>query len=100
MDVTLGLLQDIPPGEGRAYEVAGMRIAVFHTRTGGLYAVQAECPHRQGPLADGIVGGTTLVCPLHSWKFDLTTGHAIDGKWAVETYAVHCDAEGRVVLAL
>ena len=84
----LGPLSAIPPGEGRVYQIAGEKIAVFHTRAGGVYAVQAECPHRGGPLEAGLVGGTTLICPLHSWKFDLTTGQPLFGDCGLKTFTV------------
>lgn len=100
MEVTLGSLDAIPRGEGRTFAVGGRRIAVFHTRQGGLYATQAECPHRAGPLADGLLGGTTLVCPLHSWKFDLQTGRTTDGQCALETYPVRIGRNGQVLVEL
>jgi nitrite reductase (NADH) small subunit len=63
----------IPPREGRCIELNGRQIAIFHT-TEGFFAVENRCPHRGGPLADGIVNGTAVVCPLHAWKFDLRSG--------------------------
>lgn len=97
-DITLGPVGDIPAGEGRVYSVNGENIAVFHTRGGGVYAVQAQCPHRGGPLADGLVGGTTLICPLHSWKFDLTTGAALFGDCGLKTFSVSVDSANQIVL--
>lgn len=94
----LGLLSTIPPGDGRNFEVLGEKIAVFHTRAGAVYAVQAECPHRGGPLADGLVGGTTLICPLHSWKFDLASGRALSGDCSIKTYPVRVDDMGQILL--
>jgi nitrite reductase (NADH) small subunit len=91
-------LSAIPPGAGRNIEVLGEKLAVFHTRSGAVFAVQAECPHRGGPLADGLVGGTTLICPLHSWKFDLATGEALFGECGLKTYPVRVDDEGQIVL--
>lgn len=91
---------EIPAGEGRNYRVGEETIAVFHTRGGGVYAVQANCPHRGGPLSDGLVGGTTLICPLHSWKFDLTTGEALSGECGLRTYPVHVNDAGIVILTL
>jgi nitrite reductase (NADH) small subunit len=70
----LGPVGQIPPGEGRNFVVAGRRVAVFHARDGRVYATQAECPHRGGPLADGLIGSGVLVCPLHERRFDLATG--------------------------
>jgi nitrite reductase (NADH) small subunit len=86
---TLGPSALIPPGEGRVFEVDGRRIAVFRTRHGDLFATQAECPHRQGPLADGLVGGGQVVCPLHGFRFDLRTGEPAGHDCApLITYAV------------
>ena len=73
-EVLLGALDQIPAGEGRTFSVAGREIAVFHTAEGAVYATQAHCPHLHGPLADGLLGGTTLMCPLHDRTFDLRTG--------------------------
>src|SRR5215472_14768482 len=87
-EIELGPLNAIPPGAGRNIEVYGQKIAVFHTRAGGVFAVQAECPHKGGPLADGLVGGTTLICPLHAWKFELTTGDALFGECGIKAYPV------------
>jgi nitrite reductase (NADH) small subunit len=90
----VGPLSVIPPGEGRSFSVSGENVAIFRTRAGEVFAVQAECPHRGGPLADGLVGGTTVICPLHSRKFDLA------GDCGLKTYKVHVDESGQIVLAL
>jgi nitrite reductase (NADH) small subunit len=65
--------ENIPVREGKAVEVAGRRIAIFNLGDAFL-AVDDQCPHRGGPLSDGIVSGSTVVCPLHAWAFDLATG--------------------------
>ena len=97
----LGPVWAIPPGEGRVFEIGERRVAVFRTRGGELFASQAECPHRSGPLADGIVGGATVVCPLHSFKFDLATGAALGHACAsLATYPVHLGADGSILLEL
>jgi nitrite reductase (NADH) small subunit len=89
----LGTISQIPQGEGRNFQVDDRQIAVFHARSGQLFATQASCPHRQGPLADGLVGGTTLVCPLHEWSFDLTTGKALNGACGIAVYPVTRDGD-------
>lgn len=99
MEVNIGPLEAIPAGEGRTYQVGGEQIAVFHTRAGEVYAVQAKCPHKGGPLADGLVGGKLLVCPLHSWKFDLSTGEALLGACGLKTYQVDVDGQNQLILA-
>ncbi len=73
----LGPLPQIPPGEGRQFAVGRQLVAVFHGRDGQLYATQASCPHRGGPLADGVVGGGQVVCPLHAFRFDLASGRPV-----------------------
>jgi nitrite reductase (NADH) small subunit len=97
-ETKLGPAGVIPPGEGRVFLVNGEKIAVFRTRGGEVYAVQAECPHRGGPLADGLLGGTTLICPLHGWKFDLKTGQALFGDCGLKTFSISVDASQQLVL--
>ena len=64
---------NVPPREGRAIEVAGRPLAVFNLG-GRFIAIDNACPHKGGPLSDGIVAGTSVVCPLHAWKVNLETG--------------------------
>ena len=97
-EFNLGPLDNVPLGEGRVYQVDGANIAVFRGRSGQWFAVQAQCPHRGGPLVDGLVGGTTLICPLHGWKFELTTGAPIFGECGVKTYPVRVDEASQAIL--
>lgn len=91
----LGTLDAIPPGEGRTFEVRGNTIAVFRTREGCLYATEAICPHRGGPLADGILGGTTVICPLHGLAFDASSGAPIGHDCGViATYPIELLPDG------
>lgn len=90
----------IPAGEGRNFDVNGEMIAVFRTRAKGVFAVQAACPHRGGPLADGLLGGTTLICPLHAWKFDVKTGKVLSGECGLKTYPVRIDESGWILVNL
>ena len=99
-EVMLGPISAIPEGEGRNFEVGGRRLAVFRGRDGSVFATQAECPHRQGPLADGLLGSGTLICPLHSLKFDLTTGKALNGDCALRTYPATLSANGQVLVQM
>lgn len=71
--IRIAHLDDLPPREGRAILVSGREIAVFNTGSRVL-AVDGRCPHKGGPLCDGIVSGDTVVCPLHAWKIALTSG--------------------------
>ena len=66
--------ENIPLREGRAVRFGGDEIAIFNL--GHQYlAVSNRCPHKGGPLADGIVSGESVVCPLHAWKVCLTSGN-------------------------
>jgi nitrite reductase (NADH) small subunit len=96
--IQLGPVSQIPKGEGRTFVVGDTRIAVFRSRDGRLYATQAECPHRGGPLADGLVGGTILVCPLHEWTFDLLSGMALSGGCGIRVYPVTQTPDDSIIL--
>lgn len=74
--VRITACENIPVREGRVTVVRGRQIAIFHLGDRFL-AVENRCPHRGGPLAEGIVSGTTVVCPLHAWKIDLETGGVV-----------------------
>ena len=67
-------IDEIAIGLGRAFDVGGRPIAVFRGRTGDIYAVDGLCPHKAGPLADGMLVGNQVVCPLHAYRFDGTNG--------------------------
>ena len=99
-DFLIGPSAHIPPGEGRIFHVGGQRVAVFHARDGAIYATQASCPHRGGPLADGLMGGATLICPLHGWTFNLATGAAIRGECGLQTYSVRRNASDDLIISI
>jgi nitrite reductase (NADH) small subunit len=80
-------VDDIPLGEGRAVTIEGRRIALFRTRS-GWYALDASCPHLGGPLADGIVSDTSVICPLHERRFALATGEPLSGGCGVAAHEV------------
>jgi NAD(P)H-dependent nitrite reductase small subunit len=67
---------NIPPREGRAVSVGGKEIAIFNLN-GRFHTIENACPHKGGPLCDGIVTGSAVVCPLHGRHFDLETGIAM-----------------------
>jgi nitrite reductase (NADH) small subunit len=99
--INLGSIERIPLGEGREYEVLGRLIAVFRARDGRIYAVQARCPHRDGPLTDGIIGAGKVICPLHSYKFDLATGQPIGNDCeALRTYHVTLSEDEEIMVTL
>lgn len=99
-ETAIGHVSQIPLGEGRNFDVDGLVITVFRTRTGEVFATQPHCPHKQGPLADGLLGGTLLVCPLHDTTFELRTGAAVAGDYCLRTYPVRAAEDGRLMLGL
>ena len=98
VELTAAHLSAVPIGEGRTFDLGGVRVAIFHTRDGHVYATQAECPHKNGPLSDGLTGGGVVVCPLHSWKFDLQTGAAVFGDCGIKTYPARLDEQQRILV--
>ena len=89
----IALCDDIPPREGRAVIVGNREIAIFNLGDRFL-AVDNRCPHKSGPLADGIVSGATVVCPLHAWKISLETGEGVNSASAsscVETFCARVE---------
>ena len=97
----LGPVEQIPVGEGRLIRIGRVPVAVFRARDGGVYATQAVCPHRGGPLADGIIGGGQLQCPLHGYKFELSTGNPLGNECsALKTYQVAITEQGHIRIAM
>jgi nitrite reductase (NADH) small subunit len=85
-------IEDVPLGEGRAITLGGRRIAIFRS-AGGWYALDAACPHRGGPLADGIVCDGSVICPLHDRRFDLASGSGLNCDDAVAAHGVEIHGE-------
>ena len=92
--------ENIPLREGRAIRAGDRNIAIFNLN-GRFVTIENECPHRGGPLCDGIVAGTTVVCPLHGWRFDLETGMAVRASLpsCVATYPTRVE-DGIILVAL
>jgi nitrite reductase (NADH) small subunit len=98
----LGSVDRIPPGEGQTFVVAGHEIAVFRARGADeVHATQARCPHKAGLLADGIAGDGKVICPMHSYKFDLATGTPLGNAChSLTTYRTEITDDRRVLLWL
>jgi nitrite reductase (NADH) small subunit len=99
--VNLGHLSRIPRGEGRVFQIGGTPVAVFHTRDGGIYATESTCTHKGGPLTDGVVGAQKVICPLHSYVFDMGTGHPVGHDCrALKTYPTMVSEEGEILIGI
>jgi nitrite reductase [NAD(P)H] small subunit len=76
------------------------QIAVFRTRAGEVFATQARCPHLSGPLADGLVGEATVICPLHERAFDLRTGAGIGGEDCLRLFPLRVSEQGTMSVSM
>ena len=72
----IGAVIDIPRLGSRVVRTASGDIAVFRTEDDEVFALDDRCPHKGGPLSQGIVFGTSVACPLHNWTIGLCTGQA------------------------
>jgi nitrite reductase (NADH) small subunit len=72
----IGTLEDIPRRGARTVLTAQDEVAVFRTADDAVFALINRCPHKGGPLSEGIVHGRKVACPLHNWVIDLETGEA------------------------
>ena len=70
-------LNKIPILGSRLIKTRNTDIAVFRGSDDQVYAIRDACPHKGGPLSQGIMHGSTVTCPLHNWKIDLASGNAL-----------------------
>ncbi|MBE3639558.1 nitrite reductase small subunit NirD [Mangrovicoccus algicola] len=96
----IGSLEDIPVRGARVVRTAAGCIAVFRTSADEVYALDDTCPHKGGPLSEGIVHGASVTCPLHNRVFAFATGEAQGADpEVVATYPARIEA-GRILLDL
>ncbi|MCK5727225.1 MAG: nitrite reductase small subunit NirD [Thiotrichaceae bacterium] len=75
--IEITAINEIPVLGSRVVETGGQRIAIFRGKEDAVFAIKDSCPHKQGPLSQGIMHGTSVTCPLHNWKIDLASGQAL-----------------------
>ena len=94
----IGALTDIPVQGARVIKTHGGCVALFRTADDRVFALNDSCPHKGGPLSEGIVHGDRVTCPLHNWVFDLNTGVAQGADvGSVATYDVRLEG-GRIFM--
>jgi nitrite reductase (NADH) small subunit len=99
--IDVGAVTEVPRRGARRVSTPRGDIAIFRTGDGELFALRDQCPHKHGPLSQGIVHGRTVTCPLHAWNIDLATGEptgADAGKGCTPTVALRVE-NGRLLLA-
>lgn len=90
----IGRLDDIPKLGARIVNTPGGDIAVFRTADDEVFALRDKCPHKGGPLSQGIVHGKRVACPLHDWKIHLDTGVAVaPDEGCAASFPVRVDGE-------
>ncbi|MGV8939618.1 MAG: nitrite reductase small subunit NirD [Allorhizobium sp.] len=104
--IEIGRIEDIPLRGARCVMTPEGRIAVFRTVDDHVFAIEDRCPHKKGPLSQGIVHGASVTCPLHNWVISLETGQALGAdEGSVKTIPVRndngvlCIAIGSVAVA-
>lgn len=95
--INLGPIDQVPIGQSACFVVKGEEIAVIRPRSGGIFALENQCPHRRGPLSEGIVGGEKIICPLHGHKFDLHTGQGSEAQECVRVFKVW-ESSGEMII--
>jgi|TARA_B110000908_G_scaffold158365_1_gene199414 nitrite reductase (NADH) small subunit len=96
--IDIAALDDVPQRGARLVKTVHGCVAIFRTGADEVYALDNACPHKNGPLAEGIVHGASVTCPLHNWVISLETGQvqgADEGK--VNTYPARVE-NGRISL--
>lgn len=94
----VGAITDVPLRGARVLKTQLGCVALFRTGEAEVFAVSDTCPHKGGPLSEGIVHGQSVTCPLHNWVFDLNTGVAQGAdEGAIATYPVRVEA-GRILV--
>ncbi|WP_121627157.1 nitrite reductase small subunit NirD [Poseidonibacter antarcticus] len=69
--------ENIPEMGSRVIQYGELEIAVFKTRDGSIFAINNQCPHKQGKLSEGLVHDHVVTCPMHNWDIDLKSGKAL-----------------------
>lgn len=96
--IDIAPLDDVPQRGARVVKTRAGCVAVFRTADDKVFALDNTCPHKKGPLAEGIVHGAAVTCPLHNWVISLETG-LVQGpdEGQVTTYPARVE-NGRILL--
>ncbi|MEM9733830.1 MAG: nitrite reductase small subunit NirD [Pseudomonadota bacterium] len=92
--VAIGQLNDIPRLGSRRVIIGDLKLAIFRTSDDNIFALEDRCPHKNGPLSQGIIHDGCVTCPLHNWVIALDTGQAQGAdEGQVQTFPMRVDGE-------
>ena len=95
--VAVAKSEEVPEGGSRQLAAGGRAVAVW--RLGGaLYALDGTCPHRGGPLGEGVVADGVVTCPWHGWRFEVRTGRCVNAPDRIQPAVPVREADGAIVV--
>ncbi|MFQ5716614.1 MAG: nitrite reductase small subunit NirD [Nitrospinales bacterium] len=98
--IEIGRVEDIPCLGARVALTSEGPIAIFRTAADEIFALRDRCPHKDGPLSQGIVHGRRVTCPLHNWVVELSNGQAVaPDEGCAKSYPIKVET-GKILLLL
>jgi nitrite reductase (NADH) small subunit len=93
-------VDEVPSWGSRKIRIGSLEVALFKLKDGSLRAVENRCPHKGGVLSEGIVTGDAVICPMHAWRINLSTGEACEPDvGCVKKFPVHI-ADGKIFVEI
>jgi len=98
--IEVGSVEDIPQLGARVIKTSAGDVGIFRTADDEIFALRDSCPHKGGPLSQGIVHGRSVTCPLHNWRIEFETGKAMaPDEGCAARYPVRIE-DGKVSISL
>lgn len=98
--IEIGHIDEIPRLGSRVVKSGNEKIAIFRNSDDEIFALGDKCPHKGGPLSEGMISGRTVTCPLHNWKLQLDTGQVVaPDEGCTNTYPIKVE-DGQIYLQL
>jgi len=94
--VKVALTDEVPVGQSKLVEVEGRKITIFNIN-GNFSAIDDTCTHSGGPLSEGIIDGSQVICPWHGAQFDVTTGKVLGGPASTDVRSYKVKVEGNEI---
>ncbi|MCF6411318.1 nitrite reductase small subunit NirD [Pseudalkalibacillus salsuginis] len=92
--IRIATLSELPRNLGKTVSVGPYEIALFHLGNGEIRAIENRCPHKGGVLAEGIISGEHVFCPMHDWKINVSDGNVqAPDTGCVKTFEVEVDRD-------